>query len=214
MTRRIMIIGNGDVPQEVADAIDAADLVIRFNNARNFGVAGRRTDVMAVCNTGRPAKAMLGSETWRNSPAVSASGAIWSVRDPAKFEAMKPDILANFPELEDLFEDHTCEFAGFARQGGKDHMVLPARAHEAAAQALAPLDPGLYVTPSSGLVVMSHVLSDPAFAEDSICIAGFSHTGWNGHPFDAERQLINAHIEAGRLTRLEPSSLSVLSEGA
>ncbi|NSZ17600.1 Urease operon accessory protein [Agrobacterium vitis] len=214
MDRKIMIIGNGEVPQEVADAIDAADMVIRFNGARNFGMAGHRTDVMAVCNTGRPAKAMLADCAWRNSPAVDISGAIWSVRDPAKFEAMKPDILVNFPELDDLFEDQTDNFAEFARSNGKDHVVLPALAHEAAVAALDPYDPGLYVTPSSGLVVMSHVLHDPAFAGDRIFVAGFSHTGWDGHPFAAERQVIDAHIEAGRLTRLGPSPLPVLSQGA
>ncbi|MBB4006524.1 Urease operon accessory protein [Allorhizobium taibaishanense] len=214
MTRRIMIIGNGDVPQEVADAIDAADLVIRFNNVRNFGRAGRRTDIVAVCNTGRPAKTMLRSRTWRNSRAVSESGAIWSVRDPVKLEAMKPEVLQDFPELEDLFEDHTEDFDAFARSGGKDHFVLPGSTHESAVAALTPYDPGSYVVPSSGLVVVSHILQDPTFAGDTVFLAGFSHEGWSGHPFAAERQLINAHIEAGRLTRLEPSSLSALSEGA
>ena len=71
MGQRIMIVGNGDVPEGSAARIDAADRVIRFNECRNFGSTGSRTDVVAVCNTGRPARAML-SRAWLDSPPVSA----------------------------------------------------------------------------------------------------------------------------------------------
>ena len=50
--RQIMIVGNGAVDEGAAPLIDAADMVIRFNGSRNFGAAGTRTDVVAVCNTG------------------------------------------------------------------------------------------------------------------------------------------------------------------
>ncbi|MDI6838706.1 MAG: Urease operon accessory protein, partial [Rhizobiaceae bacterium] len=67
MGRRIVIVGNGEVPQGAAEAIDAADIVVRFNESRNFGLSGNRTDVVAVCNTGRPALTMLSSPEWRAS---------------------------------------------------------------------------------------------------------------------------------------------------
>ena len=57
--RQIMIVGNGAVDEGAAPLIDAADMVIRFNGSRNFGAAGRKSDVIAVCNTGRPGAAML-----------------------------------------------------------------------------------------------------------------------------------------------------------
>lgn len=202
MTRMIMIVGNGDIEQRVAQRIDGADLVIRFNGARNFDHAGSRTDVVAVCNTGRPAKAMVLDAAWRESVPVKESSAIWSVRDPQKYQQIKPDVLAHFPELTDFFDDYTEDFGSFARNNGKEHVVLPAALHDTVDAELAAFQPARYVVPSSGMLVMAHVLNDPAYAGDKIAFAGFSHQGWDGHPFEAERQLVDAYVSAGRLTRL------------
>ena len=76
--RTIMIVGNGLVPDAAAAVIDAADLVIRFNDCR--GAIGGKTDIVAVCNTGRPALAMLGGGRWKASAAVRQASAIWCVR--------------------------------------------------------------------------------------------------------------------------------------
>jgi hypothetical protein len=206
MARVIMIVGNGDIAQEVAPAIDRADMVIRFNGSRNFETAGSRTDVVAVCNTGRPAKAMLKDVAWRESVPVRDCAAIWSVRDPQKFKDIKPDVLANFPDLVDFFDDCTEDFESFSAQRGKEHYVLPASIHDGVEKDLKAYQPERYVVPSSGIMVMAHVLNDPAFAGDEIAFTGFSHQGWNGHPFEAERQLVNAYVAAGRLTRLGASS--------
>lgn len=46
------------MPQGVADLIDLSDIVIRFNDCRSMGAGGSRTDVVAVCNTGRPGREM------------------------------------------------------------------------------------------------------------------------------------------------------------
>jgi hypothetical protein len=197
-----MIVGNGDIEQRVAQRIDGADLVIRFNGSRNFVHAGRRTDVVAVCNTGRPAKAMVQDAAWSGSVPVQDCAEIWSVRDPQKYQQIKPDVLAHFPELTDFFDDYTEDFGSFARENGKEHVVFPASLHDAVDIELAAFQPARYVVPSSGILVMAHVLNDPGFAGDKIAFAGFSHQGWDGHPFEAERQLVNAYVTAGRLTRL------------
>lgn len=202
MTRTIMIVGNGDIEQRVAQRIDGADVVIRFNGSRNFDHAGSRTDVVAVCNTGRPAKAMVQDVVWRESVPVKDCRAIWSVRDSQKFQQIKPDVLANFPELTDFFDDYTGDFGDFARERGKEHVVFSASLHDAVEAELAAFQPARYVVPSSGLMVMAHILHDPAYAGDEVAFAGFSHQGWDGHPFEAERQLVNAYVSAGRLTRL------------
>lgn len=77
-----MIVGNGDIEEGGAGIIDAADIVIRFNDCRSYGAGGSRTDAVVVRNTGRPAKAMVGSREWRAHPGVVSAGEIWSVRDP------------------------------------------------------------------------------------------------------------------------------------
>ena len=209
-----MIVGNGPVAEGAGDRIDQADLVIRFNEVRNSPLAGRRTDVVAVCNTGRPARAMLGAADWRDGPAVTGCGEIWSVRDPDKFRDLRPLLAVSHPELDDFCDDCTEDFARFAASRDKRHRVIARSVHEGVEQALAAYRPEPYVVPSSGLIVVAHVLSSEARADDEVVIAGFSHEGWDGHPFAAERQLIEAHVASGRLVRLKTDTASSLSHGA
>mgnify|MGYP002398509764 CR=1 FL=1 len=204
-----MIVGNGPVAEGSDRLIDQSDLVIRFNDSRNAGQAGSRTDVVAVCNTGRPAHAMIDSRRWRESRPVRSCREIWSVRDPEKFAALRPQLAVSHPELDDFCDDRTEDFAAFAAASGKVHRVIPASVQEAAEQALAAHKPAPYIVPSSGMVVLAYVLDTPEFSEDEIVIAGFGHKGWKGHPFLAERRLVNFHVASGRLTRLpSPSSPS------
>nr|WP_132073684.1 Urease operon accessory protein [Sinorhizobium americanum] len=214
MGRRVMIVGNGEVPEGAAAAIDAADLVIRFNDCRSVGRGGTRTDIVAVCNTGRPALAMLGGGRWKTSEPVRQAREIWSVRSAAKFAAMRADLANTHPGLDDFCDDYTTGFESFARLTGRRHRVVPPETHERLEQDLARFAPPPYVAPSSGLVVIADILSGIASAGDEIVLAGFGHTGWEWHPFAAERRYVDAHAAAGRLRRLNPLPSSDLSQGA
>lgn len=201
--RHILVVGNGAVHPALGPAIDAADLVIRFNNCGSAGAGGTRTDVVAVCNTGRPGRAMSRSPEWRALPPVQAAAEIWCVRDPRRFAALKPELDRARPDLADFCDDYTDDFVAVAAADGKRCRVIPGRVHDSLDNALAAHDPGSYVVPSSGLVVIHYLLSDSAFASDRITIAGFGHQGWEDHPFAAERRLVDGLAAAGRLTRLQ-----------
>ena len=203
MSRRIAIVGNGPVPDGLAAAIDAADLVIRFNDCRSLGRGGDRTDIVAVCNTGRPALAMLGSGHWKASAAVRQAREFWCVRASQMFAAMRPALAVSHPDLDDFCDDYTLGFETFAHATGRRIDVIPSAVHHALDAALAVFDPPSYVVPSSGLIVIAHVLDTVAKAGDRVSIAGFGHEGWQWHPFVAERRWVDAQIAAGRLDRLE-----------
>ena len=188
-----------------ADGIDAADLVMRFNDCRSVGPGGGRTDIVTVCNTGRPGKAMTEGSGWACNKSVWLASTIWCIRDPAKFKAMKPDILRDHPELDDFCDDYTAGFATFARVTGRALKVIPQAVHKAVEAELAAFDPSPYVVPSSGLIVIAHVLANVAAPGDRVSLAGFGHEGWQWHPFAAERRWTEAQIAAGRLARLEAS---------
>ncbi|SCB11011.1 hypothetical protein GA0061100_101817 [Rhizobium hainanense] len=209
--RSVMIVGNGEVAAGAAAVIDAADLVIRFNDCRSMGAGGSRTDVVAVCNTGRPARAMLGSAEWRKSPAVASASEIWSVRDPIKFAALRAPLAISHPELDDFCDDYTDQFTAFCHATGKQHVVIGQSIHEGVDAALAEHDPGSYVVPSSGLIVIAEVMA--RHPDDDIAITGFSHTGWEEHPFAAEKRLVDAYISLGRLRRLADTNLLSASQG-
>ncbi|MCA1367917.1 Urease operon accessory protein [Bradyrhizobium sp. BRP14] len=212
--RVIMIVGNGAVADGAAATIDAADLVIRFNDCRSVGGGGVKTDVVAVCNTGRPALSMLAGGRWKTSEAVRQAREIWSVRSGVKFAQMRAALAESHPDLDDFCDDYTAGFASFARATGRKHRVVPSETHERLDRDLARFEPLPYVVPSSGLVVIADVLSSFASAGDDIVLTGFGHSGWEWHPFAAERRYVDALVAQGRLRRLPQSSSSDLFQGA
>ncbi|WP_064696964.1 glycosyltransferase family 29 protein [Rhizobium aegyptiacum] len=195
-----MIVGNGSVDRQHVAAIDAADLVVRFNDCRSTSTSGMRTDVVAVCNTGRPARSMLGSDTWSMHPAVAAASEIWCVRDPKRFAAMKRLLAVVHPELDDFCDDGTQGFEQFCCLSGKRCLVISEATHDRVDDALREFNPAPYIVPSSGMIVIASVLD--MFATDEITIAGFGHQGWEHHPFAAERRLVDHYVAQGRLSRL------------
>jgi len=210
--RKIVIVGNGEVAEAEAGVIDAADFVVRFNDCRSYGTGGSRTDAVAVCNTGRPAKAMLGSLQWRTHPGVVSAREVWSVRDPEKFAAMRAPLAVSHPDLDDFCDDYTEAFGAFCTETGKTHVVIDKSIHEVVDAALSAFAPAPYVVPSSGMIVIAEVLSK--FPEAEVMLAGFGHVGWEWHPFAAERQLVDSYIALGRLKRLGGKTLVSSSYGA
>ncbi|MBW0371389.1 Urease operon accessory protein [Ensifer adhaerens] len=202
MARSIVIVGNGSFADADALVIDSCDLVIRFNDCRSVGDGGKRTDVVAVCNTGRPAAAMIGQPAWRNNSAVKNAGTILCVREGTKFAELKQQLAIQHPSLDDFCDDYTGEFADFALNNGKNFTVIPRRFHDHTDLELRTLTPGSYIVPSSGLITIAYVVGEVAGPDDTVLLSGFSHRGWNGHPFDAERKLVERLIDQGHVRRL------------
>ncbi len=207
-----MIVGNGEIGANAAAAVADASFVIRFNECRSYEASPGRTDVVAVCNTGRPGKAMVASEAWREHPGVREAAAIWSVRDPQKFAELRAPLAVSHPELDDFCDDYTSQFNAFCADVGKMHVVVDKVIHEAVDEALAAFHPAPYVVPSSGMIVIAEVMN--RFPEATIDLAGFGHVGWEWHPFAAERQLVDSYVAAGRVTRLPASASLSSSQGA
>jgi hypothetical protein len=119
------------------------------------------------------------------------------------FAAMRGDLAQSHPDLDDFCDDYTLGFETFAEATGRRLGKIPASVHHAVDAALKAYDPTPYVVPSSGLIVIAHVLENVAEQGDRISIAGFGHQGWQWHPFAAERRWVNALIAAGHLDRLD-----------
>ncbi|WP_092936334.1 Urease operon accessory protein [Rhizobium sp. 9140] len=218
-----MIVGNGPVPDSAAKEIASADCVIRFNDCRSYR-PGQRTDIVAVCNTGRPAKMMLGTSApsalhanilptaWGAHPAVVAAAGIWCVRNPALFAALRAPLAITHPELDDFCDDETAGFEAFALAADKIVRVLEAETQRSLETALAGFSPAPYIVPSSGLVVIGDVLGAHPAAD--IALAGFTHVGWEGHPFAAEARLVDRWVAEGRLRRLSVAPAFSLAVGS
>ncbi|MFK0273987.1 Urease operon accessory protein [Ensifer sp. NPDC090286] len=210
--RTIMIVGNGDVPEGFGAMIDGADIVVRFNDCRSVGYGGQKTDIVAVCNTGRPGISMLGGGRWKTNAAVRQAREIWCVRSGAKFAAMRAGLAETHPDLDDFCDDYTVGFESFARSTNRGFRVVPVDVHEQVEQDLAGFSPDPYVVPSSGMIVIADILAHLATPDDDVVLAGFGHVGWEWHPFAAERRHVDALAAGGRLRRPHPISSS--SQGA
>jgi hypothetical protein len=209
-----MIVGNGPVPEGAAAVIDAADLVIRFNDCRSCGAGGDKTDIVAVCNTGRPALAMLGGGAWKSHTAVRQASAIWCVRDGGKFQALRQQLAVTHPDLDDLCDDYTDGFRAFAKATGRAFHTVPASTHERVDAGLTQFDADAYVVPSSGLIAIAEVLAHWRQPGDRVVLAGFGHAGWQWHPFAAERRYVDDLISTGQLFRLDQNTISAFAQGA
>lgn len=207
--RTIAVIGNGAIDHRYAATIEAHDLIIRFNDCRNFQDCATRTDVVAVCNIGRAAKKLLASPEWRNCQCVSEASEIWSTRDPLILPAMKRRLADSHPDLDDLCDNHTDDFGLFCEQTKKQHVVIPQSSYEAVVLELAAYWNGSYVTPSSGVIAISGALA--RFPNASITLAGFGHEGWEGHPFSAEKLLVDTWCKTTRVMRLANPLTTILS---
>ena len=212
MVGRIMVVGNGEIGAQTAAAVADAAFVIRFNECRSYEASPGRTDVVAVCNTGRPGKAMLASEAWREHPAVREAAALAVPRTFADRARSRSPLAVSHPELDDFCDDYTSQFNAFCADVGKMHVVVDKVIHEAVDEALAAYHPAPYVVPSSGMIVIAEVMN--RFPEATIDLAGFGHAGWEWHPFAAERQLVDSYVAAGRVTRLPASASLSSSQGA
>jgi hypothetical protein len=200
--RSIVIVGNGEIGAGLSGLIDAADIVMRFNDCRSAGPGGTKTDIVTVCNTGRPGRKMVEEPGWKENPAVRAAGSIWCVRDPKKFEALRAPLGVSHPELDDFCDDYTSSFAAYADAAGKDFHIVPATTHEGLDRELAAYHPAPYVVPSTGIVAIAEFLAHFRGPGDRIGLAGFGHQGWEWHPWDAERQWVEARIAENSLHRL------------
>ncbi|OCP02395.1 MULTISPECIES: Urease operon accessory protein [unclassified Ensifer] len=210
--RVIMIVGNGEVPDGAGATIDAADIVVRFNDCRSVGAGGQKTDIVAVCNTGRPGLAMLGGGRWKTNAAVRQAREIWCVRTGARFAAMRAGLAETHPDLDDFCDDYTVGFESFSRSTGRSFRIVPVAVHDQVDRDLAGYAPDRYVVPSSGMIVIADILAHLATPVDDVVLAGFGHVGWLWHPFAAERRYVDALAASGRLRRLHPFSSS--SQGA
>ena len=74
--------------------------------------------------------------------------------------------------------------------------------HERLDAALSTFSPAPYVVPSSGMVVIADVIENHLDEGDRIVLAGFSHEGWEWHPWAAERLYLSPLEARGLVERI------------
>lgn len=167
--RVVAVVGNGPVSSAAAAGIDRADVVIRMNHARLCGVAGRRTDVLAVneiiraqgyARTGRPI----------NASAFRSAREIWLTYSPVAETHLDGRALV-FIDPPAEIEELNRAIASFAR-------------------------PGERAMASVGARVVRYCLKN---SEADLLLYGFTHQGDGSHNWPAEASWMAELARGGRV---------------
>ncbi|MGU3537974.1 hypothetical protein [Methylobacterium sp. A54F] len=187
----LAIVGNAPGTGGAA-AIDAADCVVRFNNAPGFGDrAGRRVTHLALVNRGGQPGEWLADPHFLEGEAIRAAQAFILPFPMLPAEQNRPEPIC-----------WTREMMVRLRPLGRPIYVLPEALHARARALLGPNTRGR-PNPSTGfLVTLALMLARPAGAHPAEA-HGFAFAGWPGHPWAAERAWFAEAEAAGRL-RLHP----------
>jgi hypothetical protein len=97
MKKRLFVVGNGPLPEDLSARVDASDHVIRFNEPKaSIGMSGTKTDWLFLNNTGKPMQRRLADPAYPVSPIVRAADLVFFVYHPRiiRQHVMKPNILS------------------------------------------------------------------------------------------------------------------------
>ena len=216
--KSLIIVGSAPLEKNLARFIDACDCVVRFNNCKNYNVnSGSKTDVLFLSNSGDPAnhptlafmlKERTSREIKQELPYLNRAGQIWFVRPPsAQFTAflknrvpdtvpMKKTELVNNAHGRDL----AAEIIGAQKIPEEKVRLVAPVFHASVWDKLLEYGKTEAVMPSTGVIGIETILQDSQFRiYIKKYIVGFSWTGWEGHPWELERQLVSDYISQGKL---------------
>ncbi len=196
---RTAFIGNAPMVGNPAASIDACERVVRFNDAHGFGGAtgSRVTELYLVNRGGAPAE-------WLDDPALGARPAVAAT--PRVVLPLHPDSdylgvrrSANGRVHRDD-RDHTRALVERLCTPERAVDILGAAVHERACRALGLTPDGADERrPSTGFVALHHHLVARG-PRGRTLLYGFTFEGWEGHPWQREREWIAAREAEGAVT--------------
>lgn len=201
--RTIAVVGNAPGVHDHRDAIDAADRVVRFNNAAGHGGrTGRRVTHLVLVNFGGQMREWLDDPGFLDRPSVRDAGEFLLPIHPGDDALNAPRRTAEkraAPGEHDWTREAVARLAAL----GRPVRLLPGAFEEDCARLLArergdapgtPPPP-----PSTGFLAMRHLLESVATPQTRIDCYGFGFAGWDGHAWEAERRWFERRAAEGRL---------------
>lgn len=183
---RIAAVGNGPIDPRYASVIDAHDMVVRFNTAHHFGTTGRRIDVLVLVNTGGSGQRMHEIDGYINPAALAGAREVWIARHPEVIAAQRANPI-NDPLS---WVDHSDAIVAKLLKG-KRWRFIDAEDYLEAHSTLKTFGALDTHEPSTGMVTLFHLRR--TIKRPRVTLFGFTHEGWHGHPWEAERAYVAAN---------------------
>lgn len=205
MSRRTVLVGNAPMRERVADLVDGADRVVRFNRARGVGTSsGSRTDELWLVNHGGQMAEWLADGALGDVAAVAAGATVVLPIPmlPGHVAACAARVAATdagaSPDADRI--NHVDEAHRVLADGGHVVERLGIDDYRGAQRALGAPDPGVGEHyPSTGFIAIVRTLAR-ATTGDRVELVGFTFEGWRGHSWNAERRWVEARAREGRLS--------------
>ena len=180
----IAVVGNGPVDPACRQTIDEHEFVVRFNHCSNFETSGVRTDALVFAPVG-PTGAINASEEV-HAGAIRHAKEFWFTRSADLIDEERRKAIAKGADTINL-EDWTRQI--IARHvGSRPYLFLDPKIYRRAERELAALGASEPFEPSSGVLALIHLRE--RFPRKAINLFGFTHEGWEGHSWEAERKLV------------------------
>jgi hypothetical protein len=204
VSKNLVLIGAAPCSIDYSPLINHADLVVRFNECKQFGGnVGTRTDILCISNMGSPARRYIAQRPMRGLEPLRTAK-IWFPRNTdvcldhvSRMMEEDPGLRSAWRDLD--FRDYSAEITEANDLG---HGGIERFSKELNARVFRSLErPGdlPFFAPSTGILAVARVLGDPAFADHRVHLVGFGFAGWTGHPWRAERAFVANSVWRGRV---------------
>jgi hypothetical protein len=193
------IVGNGPVTSDIAAQIDGCDFVIRMNLCTSHGDwTGTRTDCIALGNIGEHAASIMRAES---NPHIVDVPEVWLGHNPLLHAEIAEAVEKISATTASYFDDFSILASGpdFSR---KRLHILDYYTGAALMAKLRAHQEMPFLLASVGMSVIEEVVQVLAQPGDLVLVAGFTHRGWWGHPWDAERAVIDDYARRGLIRRI------------
>jgi len=221
--KAFVLLGNAAVRSDLSAFVDGSDCVVRLNDCRNFGAnTGVKTDMLVLNNTGDPARVKaLGyllkprtqKQIERDFPYLQHVKKVFfarpSDRDCRAFlqqEVPSANRLRD-RQLKQIASDRRLE-CEIARALGLDENIIEQATmafYVSTWRKLLSFGQTDAIMPSTGIMALEKLVQMQSSDPFHLYIGGFTHEGWEGHPWELERKMVDVYIREGRVIPLDQS---------
>lgn len=197
--KRLVVVGNADLPRDFSKLIDSADYVLRFNHPRLLnGWSGTKTSCLMMCNSGKPMQEKLKDQSFVDNQFFQAAQLITLVYHPDIMKAYFKQPYLTSRLLKHRRLDWTNQAIKVFGGLGKDIVIKSAQFYLSACAEIGIKGEGLKQWfPSTGYLGIWDCLQRFNLDEWDIFICGFTWQGWKHHAWSAEEQWVRARIAEG-----------------
>ncbi len=199
--KNLVIVGNAPLSINYSKIIEAADIVVRMNECKQYGGPhGYKSDIIYMGNTGSPALRFISERPFIGRDWGQQAEVLF-VRDSLAHHEYFQGVKNRFPDYsESELDDLSDQIIEANQLGGRQVSRLSYDINKVLLNKLTALSEKPFICPSTGILAVEHILARPEFSNYRKHIVGFGFKGWSGHPWLAEKALIAGYVLTGRLS--------------